>query len=323
MYARLYLSFSLYQERADWTIVENSFFWLILDTCTMNEFGAASFCSPVCQHPSCWSSQRKAAKGLCQGCSSSTKGPSFQDRSNAAADESGDDEGKCPCNNFHGGERNLWCLWQSFNLWIFHMCTQTQHSENSVAHGALFQVCQLRVLWISWMIMAMILMIATLLSTVVDLHMSATTLCLRWPELGSLRGFYKFHHCSLCNLNFMLRDSSECLVCGSAPKTRAPNATPASFLASTDKLGHLDGHKGSFVNRIPRVGKVEVQEVFDPADLNSDWQDTFKAKKFYVWMPGKMDAPEKMWGNFLFLSLSSVSGCCVNIYAVHFIFKAS
>ncbi|ELU10160.1 hypothetical protein CAPTEDRAFT_219503 [Capitella teleta] len=70
-------------------------------------------------------------------------------------------------------------------------------------------------------------------------------------------------------------------------RTRAPNATPASFLASTDKLngGHKESCPLSFQNK--PVGRVEVQEVFEPVDLASDWNYTFLPKKYFVWAPGK------------------------------------
>lgn len=66
----------------------------------------------------------------------------------------------------------------------------------------------------------------------------------------------------------------------SFPKVRAPNATPAS---------------GTRLSSGPRsrnhgLKKVEVQEVFDLADLESDWHDTFKAKKYFVWVPNPKKA---------------------------------
>lgn len=40
---------------------------------------------------------------------------------------------------------------------------------------------------------------------------------------------------------------------------------------------------------------VEVQEVFDQEDLNSQWNETFVPKKCLVWVPNKRKRPtEKM-----------------------------
>lgn len=79
------------------------------------------------------------------------------------------------------------------------------------------------------------------------------------------------------------------------PRTRVPHGTPASFQASMEKMTYSSPsmrqhstHKrrGQDIPRPPPcMGKVEVQEVFEPADLASDWKETFMAKKVYVWMP--------------------------------------
>lgn len=34
-----------------------------------------------------------------------------------------------------------------------------------------------------------------------------------------------------------------------------------------------------------KLGKIEVQEVFDLEELNRGWQDTFMTKQYYVWVP--------------------------------------
>lgn len=46
-------------------------------------------------------------------------------------------------------------------------------------------------------------------------------------------------------------------------------------------------------SRRPHVPLIEVQEVFDKADLNSQWDETFVTKQYYMWVPNPRKGQKK------------------------------
>lgn len=67
---------------------------------------------------------------------------------------------------------------------------------------------------------------------------------------------------------------------------KAPHNTTGSFFSRvTDPMSPISTKSAPLPPRRKCVPLVEVQEVFDKMDLNSQWDETFVTKQYYMWMP--------------------------------------
>jgi len=111
--------------------------------------------------------------------------------------------------------------------------------------------------------------------------------------------------------------SSDTNKCCSVPRLWAPHATPASLMQSST------GQVSSVVSgsekheRQSKMGKVEVQEVFDLTDLHNNWREICTQKQYYVWVPNArkkakkpLAALKRVHELVKFIHYSTLTLCC-------------